>query len=78
MLIPLFVLFLSGNDSGSTGDASSTAGEAQSPDGAAAAAVQLPPGYDGTPLVCIPSKLVWLLKMSSPPKFIARCPACSL
>lgn len=40
-----------GNDSGSTGDASSTAGEAQSPD----AALQ---GYDGTtPLVCFPSEL---------------------
>lgn len=37
----------SGNDSASTGDASSTAGEAQSPDTSTQ-------NYDGTPLVCFP------------------------
>ena len=43
------------NDSGSTGDASSTTGELVGSDGAAAAA--LSGGYgDGAPLVCIPSK----------------------
>lgn len=54
---------LTGNDSGSTGDASSTAGETQSPDAAssaitaAASSAALQPGYDGTPLVCFPSEL---------------------
>ena len=62
---PLFFFFslpIIGNDSGSTGDASSTAGEAQSPDAAASAiaaasGAALQQGYDGAPLVCFPSKL---------------------
>ena len=46
------LLFFKGNDSGSTGDASSTAGESAAASGAA-----LQTGYgDATPLVCFPSK----------------------
>ncbi len=54
-----------GNDSGSTGDASSTAGESAAPcdsasmaAAAAASGAALQAGYgDGTPLVCFPSKI---------------------
>lgn len=58
----LYVGWWTGNDSGSTGDASSTTGETQSPDASAVAAASgaaLQTNYDGAPLVCFPSKLIF-------------------
>jgi hypothetical protein len=64
-LCAIFIFgLLVGNDSGSTGDASSTAGESAAPcdsasmAAAAASGAALQAGYgDGTPLVCFPSKI---------------------
>ena len=58
ILMSVNVCNVAGNESNaSTGDASSTTGEAvQSPDASGAAAAAAAHNYDGTPLVCFPSK----------------------
>ena len=51
-----FAYFAGNESSASTGDASSTTGDAVQTTDAAAAAAAAAHNYDGTPLVCFPSK----------------------